>query len=926
MIGKKILILAIFLVTLLAVSAVSASDNVTEDIAITDDTHDDISIDDNLGNDESNMLTTDQKTFADLNDVINGNDDSDVYLNGTYVFNSTSDDEFIKGIMIYRNMTIHGNGAILDGNYASGIFLVTSANVVLKDMVFVNAKGNLGGAIYCGGDNGVVSNCSFVNCSSETSGGVINLHDCDNIVISGCSFMNCSSKYDDKVLYLDDCDNCIVTNCNFNNCGYFDYNTITPIVCGDLNHEGNTCSDNAVIFWSGVNGIVSNCTFNNCLSVGGTIHWVGLNGTVTNCTFNNFSYYNQYPDHFQLHTIHWEGINGTVSDCSFVNGSSRSIYWKGANGVVFNCSFVNFSQNAAISWYGVIGTVSDCSFVNGSSRYIYWMGANGVVFNCSFVNFSQIETFSFYVNGSFVNIVNYLQKMAISWHGVNGTVSDCSFVNGSSSYIDWTGANGVVFNCSFVNCHYTSGGGAIYGSVVNFTISNCSFLNCYTLFRGGGAIHIVGRNNVITNCKFNNCSANTNGGAIAIYLSSYVIASEIASEDNIVSNCSFNNCYSNNGGAIYIAYGNCVAYCNFTNCIAGEEGGAIFNGSANNCIFINNSAKNGGAIAFTDAINCLFIGNNAIERGGATYGKVMVSNCTFINNTQGINENIHVNVPSKVKGCEIPVVEITLPSDANGNISVYLNGEFVTTVLVVNGKASIPLENLSNGRNIVDTFYSGDGFYLNESNTAIITKSKKTTMIVVDSLVTRAAIDYNAGERGAKFNAILKDIDGNPLANKTVQIGINGVIYKVKTDKDGKAGIQINLGSANIYTYALMFQGDDDYEATPLACSKLVLTKKSTSISAASPVSFKSTAKTKTVTVTLKTAKNRYDGKTYISKGKKITLTINGKKYSATIDGKGVAKINIGSFTKKGTFNAVIKFAGDKTYSGSSKTIKITIK
>ena len=354
MIGKKILILAIFLVTLLAVSAVSASDNVTEDIAITDDTHDDISIDDNLGNDESNMLATDQKTFADLNDVINGNDDSDVYLNGTYVFNSTSDDEFIKGIMIYRNMTIHGNGAILDGNYASGIFLVTSANVVLKDMVFVNAKGNLGGAIYCGGDNGVVSNCSFVNCSSETSGGVINLHDCDNIVISGCSFMNCSPKYDDKVLYLDDCDNCIVTNCNFNNCGYFDDTTII-LICGDVTHRGK-----GVIFWSGVNGIVSNCTFNNCSSMGGTIHWVGLNGTVTNCTFNNLSYYPQYRDYFQPRTIYWEGINGTVSDCSFVNGSSRSIYWKGANGVVFNCSFVNFSQNEAISWYGVNGTVSDC--------------------------------------------------------------------------------------------------------------------------------------------------------------------------------------------------------------------------------------------------------------------------------------------------------------------------------------------------------------------------------------------------------------------------------------------------------------------------------------------------------------------------------------------------------------------------------------
>ena len=268
---------------------------------------------------------------------------------------------------------------------------------------------------------------------------------------------------------------------------------------------------------------------------------------------------------------------------------------------------------------------------------------------------------------------------------------------------------------------------------------------------------------------------------------------------------------------------------------------------------------------------------------------------------------------------------------ANQVVYFFIGSQWYTNITNDKGVAVYDID-LEVGNYSVEAIYHGDPEKINAGsetyNVVIISEPVRRTATYIDvaQSFTRVATDFNAGERGAFFYATLRDANGNPLPNKTVQIGINGVIYKVTTDKDGKAGLQINLGSANTYTYALMYQGDDDYEATPLACSKLVVTKKSTSISASSSVSFASTAKTKTVTVTLKTTKNPYDGKTYLSKGKKITLTINGKTYSATTDGSGVAKINIGSFTKKGTFNAVIKFAGDKTYSGSSKPIKVTIK
>ena len=162
---------------------------------------------------------------------------------------------------------------------------------------------------------------------------------------------------------------------------------------------------------------------------------------------------------------------------------------------------------------------------------------------------------------------------------------------------------------------------------------------------------------------------------------------------------------------------------------------------------------------------------------------------------------------------------------------------------------------------------------------------KKDVVLIVDQTFTRAAVDYNAGERGEMFYAILKDSEGNTLANKTVQIAINGKIYNRITDNEGKAGIQVNFASANTYSYAVSFQGDDQYDAAPIAVSKLTVTKKKTTIKASNKV-FKAKTKTKKISITLKTVKNQYDKKTYLKSGKKVTLKVNGKTYTAKINKK----------------------------------------
>ena len=55
-------------------------------------------------------------------------------------------------------------------------------------------------------------------------------------------------------------------------------------------------------------------------------------------------------------------------------------------------------------------------------------------------------------------------------------------------------------------------------------------------------------------------------------------------------------------------------------------------------------------------------------------------------------------------------------------------------------------------------------------------------------------------------------------------------------------------------------------------------------------------------------------------------MKVNGKTYTANTNSKGVATFKLTKLTKKGKFNAVISYAGDKYYNKATKKVKITVK
>ena len=198
--------------------------------------------------------------------------------------------------------------------------------------------------------------------------------------------------------------------------------------------------------------------------------------------------------------------------------------------------------------------------------------------------------------------------------------------------------------------------------------------------------------------------------------------------------------------------------------------------------------------------------------------------------------------------------------------------------------------------------------------------ARKATNIVFENMTT-TAVGPSDGRTGDYFYFKLTDANGNPIRNTPMQIGFNGKVYdyehnNISTDENGIAKLQINLGYKGDYTFAICFLGNDDYNASfAVALIKVNVQKPKMTVPNRS---YKASAKTKSLTVTFKTAK----GNPIV--GKSVKFTVNGKTYKAKTNDKGVATVKV-SLNKKGTYNFTVKYGGDSTYTAVTQKAKLTI-
>ncbi|WP_298499480.1 Ig-like domain-containing protein, partial [uncultured Methanobrevibacter sp.] len=154
-----------------------------------------------------------------------------------------------------------------------------------------------------------------------------------------------------------------------------------------------------------------------------------------------------------------------------------------------------------------------------------------------------------------------------------------------------------------------------------------------------------------------------------------------------------------------------------------------------------------------------------------------------------------ITVPGGVG--EDTVITVKAPEDATGNVTVEVDGVKYTAE-IINGTATLTINNLTEGTKTIAVEYSGDDNYEDAHTTASFTVSK------VKSNVSAIITDIDVGENVTVTVFVPNDATGQVL------IDIDGVGYYVNVT-DGIGVTQIPRMPNGIYPVNLTYVGDDKY-------------------------------------------------------------------------------------------------------------------
>ncbi len=361
----------------------------------------------------------------------------------------------------------------------------------------------------------------------------------------------------------------------------------------------------------------------------------------------------------------------------------------------------------------------------------------------------------------------------------------------------------------------------------------------------------------------------------------------------------FNNCTFENITADSLVYHNNTGYY--------EEDGISFK----NCTFTN--CKYNGIVDslanFDDAVvieDCTYDGKVAV-------GTTEVDGHYYINATKlnVVAVATNVNISSSERGVVVITVRDAEGNPVSGvNVNYTVNGENMTGVSDANG--TVTVSGLTN-EIIVGAAFEGNENYLASNNTASFnfTIPKVATKLSATGLTTY----YNVGKYVV---ATLKDANGKVLANQKVVIKLNCKTYTKVTNAKGQVTLKVTTLLPKTYTATINYAGDDTHIKSS-ATAKVVVKKATVKVSAKAKT-FKKSLKTKKYSIVLKNNVGKVMKKT------KVYLKIKGKTFKAYTNSKGVATFKITKLTKKGKYNAYIKYAGSKYYNSLTKKVRITLK
>ncbi|MDO5815638.1 MAG: hypothetical protein Q4Q18_08355 [Methanobrevibacter sp.] len=185
---KRVIVISLLILAVLTVGSVSANDNLTGTVELSDEVMS-LPQEDILGE-------SDDGTFNALYEKIdNAEAGSTITLENNY---ANTDDFDSEGIVIDKDLTINGNGYTIDGLSSSRIFKIKDCTVTLNNIKFTNGHAiendakhyfGSGGAIYAVSTALTVNSCTFTNNMADLHGGAIFSSSYEHtLTINSCTF------------------------------------------------------------------------------------------------------------------------------------------------------------------------------------------------------------------------------------------------------------------------------------------------------------------------------------------------------------------------------------------------------------------------------------------------------------------------------------------------------------------------------------------------------------------------------------------------------------------------------------------------------------------------------------------------------------------------------------------------------------------
>ena len=336
--------------------------------------------------------TIDSKSFTDLkNDIANAGDVFE--MNCDYRFDSILDN-FTSGIIIDRdNFTIEGNGFTIDGNDQSVIFAVTSKNLTINNLTFINANG--GALLIAKNATVTTNNVNFINSTADN--GVIYVR--GTYYSNNDTFLDCTADMGvieviRGELYVD---GAVMTSSKMLNWGFIYSETDLSNITIVNSIFANTTSNYSTAVRGNERIFIKNTKFINLyseISAGAVAIKNVVIGGIEGCTFINVSS-QKNGGAVLIDAVGAGGFNGTVSiiNSSFVDcrsGFGGAIIQYGGGLEVLSC---NFTNNYAIFDGGAVYATQSKVYILNSTfteNYVEYEDARGSFGGAVYCDSSQL--------------------------------------------------------------------------------------------------------------------------------------------------------------------------------------------------------------------------------------------------------------------------------------------------------------------------------------------------------------------------------------------------------------------------------------------------------------------------------------------------------------------------------------------------------